>query len=348
MSELHRAVEAEIDAFRPGAIPPVAFIKCRKRARDRRRYALSGAALSLLAVAAVVLAANTLAGDGGRLPSYADPSGDPAPGEPAPLSFHITYRDDAAYSQDRDKPQIDRCFALPGVGRVDAAYSMPPQYTVTVRGEAEVTGFRNCLGTLGNVNAQEAGRGTRSRASAAQLLLTPREADEAESGYWQRIGEGDGGTLLDPCNGGTPYPRDRERREQAGVELTAEREVGATELVQQAALYRSSASAAAAFDDLAAAVARCPERADAPTGGGVTRHEIAAEEVRDGVRSLLVRQDGRCPGCSPTSTYYVVQQVEDAVAVLRVTGGRTGSDGLSQARAFADVLAQRLAAAVRS
>jgi hypothetical protein len=341
MSELHRAVQAEIDAFRPDVTPPLTVIRDRKRARDRRRYGASALALSVLAAAGAVVASGAGAGVPDRLPSFADPEERSAAGEQVRRTFDITYRDAAGYEQDRDAPRIERCFALPGSGGVAVRDSVPPQYAVTVTGEAEITGFRNCLGTLSNVRAVETGGGPSRPAAAADLLLTVREADQAESGFWQRTGQGGTGVLLDPCDGGTPPRRDRDHREQAGVELRADRETSGTRVVQQATLYRSADAAATAFDDIAAAVRRCSTRAE-------SSHRILMEEVRDGVRSLLVQQELRCAGCSDVATHYVVQQVEEAVAILRVSHGADAEATLDSVRGFSAVLADRLASAVRS
>lgn len=56
MSDLHRAVVAEIDSYRPPQPPPFAAIRQRKRTRDRRQYALAGTALTVVAGAGLALA----------------------------------------------------------------------------------------------------------------------------------------------------------------------------------------------------------------------------------------------------------------------------------------------------
>lgn len=63
MSDLHRAVQDEIDAFTPHAVPPFETLKARKRARDRRRFAAGGAALGGVVLLAV--AVPSLSGTGG-------------------------------------------------------------------------------------------------------------------------------------------------------------------------------------------------------------------------------------------------------------------------------------------
>lgn len=79
MSDLHRAIEAELDAHRPDVTPPFAAVRARKRALDRRRNALAGAALSVVAVAGIAVLPSALGPGGGqtrdgRNPVYAAPS----------------------------------------------------------------------------------------------------------------------------------------------------------------------------------------------------------------------------------------------------------------------------------
>lgn len=57
MSELHRAIEAEINAHRPNGTPPLAALRARKRRRDQRRAA--AVAVSTLAVAGVAVTATS-------------------------------------------------------------------------------------------------------------------------------------------------------------------------------------------------------------------------------------------------------------------------------------------------
>lgn len=79
MSDLHRAVEDEIDAFRPDRTPPFGALLERHRARSRRRYAAGAVALSAVAVAGIVFVPSAMSGGSDRLPSYADPGSTGAP-----------------------------------------------------------------------------------------------------------------------------------------------------------------------------------------------------------------------------------------------------------------------------
>lgn len=82
MSDLHRAVEDEIDAFRPDRTPPFAGLLARRRARDRRRTATGAAALSAVAVIGIVFVPSALSGGEDRLPSVANPGPTQEAGDP--------------------------------------------------------------------------------------------------------------------------------------------------------------------------------------------------------------------------------------------------------------------------
>ena len=80
MSDLHLAVQDELDAHRPSLVPPFAAVRARKRSRDRRRLATGGAALSAVALSAAALVPSMLGGGQDRLPAVAS---SPAPTAPA-------------------------------------------------------------------------------------------------------------------------------------------------------------------------------------------------------------------------------------------------------------------------
>lgn len=183
MSDLHRAVEAEINAFRPHLTPPLSAIKGRKRARDRRRYTASGVALSVIAVAGVAVGSSTLAGQPDRVSSYAGPTGQQADQQIAE-QFNITYTDSSAYNLERDKPLIERCFALPGASDSNARYSMPPQYTITVTGEREIDAFRECLAGINNVNVTASAAAPQNHYTvkpSVRLVLNPNLETERDA-----------------------------------------------------------------------------------------------------------------------------------------------------------------------
>lgn len=76
MSELHRAVQAEIDAHTPALTPPFAAIKARKRSRDRNRLAAAAAALGIVTVASAAFA---VPGLGEKRPDRLAPFAAPSP-----------------------------------------------------------------------------------------------------------------------------------------------------------------------------------------------------------------------------------------------------------------------------
>lgn len=86
MSDLDQAVQAEIDAYRPATVPSFDALAGRKRARDRRRLATGGAALSAVALSAAFAVPSLIGGRPDRLPAVASsPAPSPAPsGGPVP------------------------------------------------------------------------------------------------------------------------------------------------------------------------------------------------------------------------------------------------------------------------
>lgn len=77
--DLDRAVDARIDSYRPGAVPPFEEIEGRKCRRDRRRMALGAGAFAVLAAAGVVGVLPSLTGSGDRLTPEQVASGAPRP-----------------------------------------------------------------------------------------------------------------------------------------------------------------------------------------------------------------------------------------------------------------------------
>ena len=179
-------------------------------------------------------------------------------------------------------------------------------------------------------------------------LVTLQDADRAEPGDWADTTTDDDGPLLDPCAGGTAYPRDADRVARTGIGLTAVREAGGTDLRQTVARYSSQQAAGDAFDGYGRAVAGCPSTpvAEGPADSTVT-HELVEASGAGAKRLALFRRTSSCPQCSGGYEYYAVQQVDDAVSVLVVGHGEDGDPGVAIARPFAAVAAERLVAAVR-
>lgn len=140
MSDLHQAVQARIAAHTPAAAPRFDAIKDRKRARDRRRYAVTGAALSLAAAGAAALMSGWLSGPGDRLvpPTVAESAEQPIRQvfavRPSPRTVGLP---DAS-------ERVRECLALPGTSDAVELQSEPPQYEVTVTGAEEIDAFQAC------------------------------------------------------------------------------------------------------------------------------------------------------------------------------------------------------------
>lgn len=138
MSDLHRAVQTRVAAHVPPAVPPFEVLERRKRARDRRRYAVAGSAL---AVAAVALALGRPGGSGDRLvpPDAAGP-----PEEQVQQVFTVRPLRKSPYFADFGAGLQD-CLALPGTSDQLALMSDPPQYRLTVTGATEIGAFEACV-----------------------------------------------------------------------------------------------------------------------------------------------------------------------------------------------------------
>jgi hypothetical protein len=178
------------------------------------------------------------------------------------------------------------------------------------------------------------------------LLLSPADADAAEPGSWREADqEGADPRLLDPCTGGTDYPRDADRVDRAATALGSSREAGDTSVVQTVARYASTSAARDAAEGYERAVRGCPsEEGGEELPGSRRTHQVVEEwSDLDGVRTLYVRTEGTCDGCSPAYGYYAVQQVGDLVSVLSVAVGEDGDPGDGLVRPFAAQVARRLA-----
>jgi DNA-directed RNA polymerase specialized sigma24 family protein len=138
---LDRAVDAQVDAYRPGSVPPFEAIEARKRGRDRRRMAVGTGALSVVALAGAGLVVPALNGGGDRL-TPSDP-----PQAVAVTRFAVTYTPTAA---DVTDPSLGRCLKLPGAqDHAVIEQSDPTTWLVTVDGTPEqTTAVRDCLAAL--------------------------------------------------------------------------------------------------------------------------------------------------------------------------------------------------------
>lgn len=184
-------------------------------------------------------------------------------------------------------------------------------------------------------------------------LLTAEDAAGVEAGVeagtWETVAAPDDGPLLDPCPGGTAYPRDADRVKRASVELSITREVGGTGFVQQLASYRSAATATDAAAGYRRAVEGCPTKssgADLP--GGTTRHDVVDTFTTGEVTTVLIRWESSCPDCVGAYEYYAVQLIDQVVSVTVVGIGEDGDPGTEFARRYADVTARTLQRVVGS
>lgn len=184
MSDLHEAVQAELDAHRPELVPPFAAVRARKRRREQRR-AGAAVALSALAVAGVAFGSGAFglghgrAVDGGRT-GYADgvkpstTSTGPSAFEPVE-SFNVRYRNLAGQEGPPQSAPLRGCLDLPGVS-AHVAGTVPPSYEVDVTGTAQARAFADCTNRLDDVATTDLGQGMPVSApvanDAATVILT--------------------------------------------------------------------------------------------------------------------------------------------------------------------------------
>lgn len=120
--ELDRAIDAQIDAFRPEILPPFTAIEARSRGRDRRRMAVGNGAFTVVALAGAVLVVPALSGGGDRL----------TPGGPAEAVARtvlaVRYSEGTAVEgrSDGADAALVRCLELPGAPDVAGAKLSDP------------------------------------------------------------------------------------------------------------------------------------------------------------------------------------------------------------------------------
>jgi hypothetical protein len=148
MSDLHRAVEEEVDAYLPDTAPPFSALLDRHRRRARRRTLTAAVPVAAALVAASV--AWSAAGGGEELVQRAGPApgSGPAAG-PGQVRYSLTYADADTYL--RHEQAIEACLALPGVTDVRARTSLPPKTTLTITGRSAGQELDACLDPLAGV-----------------------------------------------------------------------------------------------------------------------------------------------------------------------------------------------------
>lgn len=140
MSDLHRAVQQELDAHRPAQVPPFATVLARKRARDRRRYL--GAGLSMFAVAAIAATATgTLPGAGGRIPGVT------AAGADGATTLHVTFTPHSSPAGVNIDLDAVRGCAGPEAD-ITSTWAKYPGYVVTLPDSADDDAAVACLQDL--------------------------------------------------------------------------------------------------------------------------------------------------------------------------------------------------------
>jgi hypothetical protein len=143
VSELHRAVQAEIDAHTPTSVPPFSAVRDRKRRRDRRNVVAAGAALAVVGLVVGFGLVPELGGDDARDSVIAD---GPDSGKPVAVRYAVTWRDRGAYEGVASDRKVQGCARLPGARPDGSTQSVPPQISVLFSGTADEQGrLRACL-----------------------------------------------------------------------------------------------------------------------------------------------------------------------------------------------------------
>jgi hypothetical protein len=165
-----RAVDAQIDAYRPDTTPPFEAIEARKRRRDRRRLAAAGAVVPAVVAVAVLAVVPQL--DGGLSERLTPGAGVAAQGTTfavRPLSVQAD-----AYEQ-----ALDQCLRLPGVDGGPVADHRPAPYSLWAAGDP-VEPLRDCVGGVEGVDvAMVVGR-PGDELGRAELLERCVEGTEVE------------------------------------------------------------------------------------------------------------------------------------------------------------------------
>jgi len=169
------------------------------------------------------------------------------------------------------------------------------------------------------------------------LLLTAADAQETESGDWTRGGVDVKGPLLDPCAGGTAYPRDADIVDSAVTMLETRREAGGTTAVQTLARYSSAEAAADATGGYERAVRGCPGSTEPEA---YETYGVATSEARGQTLTVIVRSARGCAVCY--AQYFAVQQRGDLVSVLSVAYGEDGDPGVASIEPYLSLVSDKL------
>ena len=166
---------------------------------------------------------------------------------------------------------------------------------------------------------------------ARGLLLGLDAVDRAEPGSWTPSSAPRSLPLIDPCSGGTAYPRDTDRTDTASTTWQTLREGGGTSVDQTVARYRSVEAAADAARGYERAVVGCPSDNGALVPSPST-YSVVRSGTENGAFTVVVRQSQGCDVCY--AGYYAVQQQGDLVSVLSVAHGEDGDPGAAVIEPF--------------
>lgn len=177
MSDLDRAVQAELDAHRPEQIPAFSEIRARRRARNQRAYAVGAVALSVLAVAGVAAGSQLLnGGSDGLGPSGAAASPSTATSTDRGLAqdtmqrvaarFSLWYSDPGQYDS-AARFHLQQCFDAPSTSAHAVLTGRQPAFGVVVTGREMMEAFRSCIDAVSNVKMYEVLVDRRSAADKA-------------------------------------------------------------------------------------------------------------------------------------------------------------------------------------
>ncbi|WP_088317033.1 hypothetical protein [Kineosporia sp. R_H_3] len=138
MSELHKAVQAEIAIHTPTVAPPFAVLTARRRARNRRRTG-AAAVVSALAVAAIAIVPSMVT-NGSTAPSHTAAAGD------RDLFDFSVQATDPTNPPAPGRVAVNKCLALPGISQVGLRDSYPEQYGGRVTGRHNAGALKACVG----------------------------------------------------------------------------------------------------------------------------------------------------------------------------------------------------------
>ena len=141
MSDLHRAVEAEVRFFTPDRTPPLSTIKERKRSRDRRRLTLAGTALSVVAVSGIAAGVNLIPTTTDRVSSVAGEPSSPV----EDVIFDVLPVTQGQVDDARFGVGVDACVRLPGTFDLAKVVRVHPEYRVTATGTDAVRDLQSCV-----------------------------------------------------------------------------------------------------------------------------------------------------------------------------------------------------------